>query len=377
MKRYCLMLTMALLLLLSACQQAPSDQLGSSTMPPGSVENTGDGADRIKLDIPAMSSYNAGAQLTLRVDAQVHYSGYDSAPTYVCLPMHFDNSAAAAQAFFSDGYASVQRTEDRDTAGLNWPYQTDLPWIEYYKSPSGEYLNFTHGLGDIIGGRSSGVDLQSIPNIENWQQPGDADGDGRASGMRLSREECQAQAQALVDALGLDMLLVRTDVLDVTEFQNYRFYFAHNYGGIPSSIGVNESMRQYSWGQSLGEYLTICVCDNGIYDVEGMLYEIVETGESQALISAEEAVARLMDTAAVMPLPIEPMLASEYTIDSISLVYLPQPVEGDGVDVIGDGRNGGLKRNMIPAWQFATGYFSGTWSAIELYIDARTGEYLQ
>ena len=163
----------------------------------------------------------------------------------------------------------------------------------------------------------------------------------------------------------------------MTEFQNYRFYFAHNYGGIPSSIGVNESMRQYSWGQSMGEYLTICVCDNGIYDVEGMLYEVVETGESQPLISAEEAVARLMDTAAVMPLPIEPMLASEYTIDSISLVYLPQPVEGDGVDVIGDGRNGGLKRNMIPAWQFATGYFSGTWSAIELYIDARTGEYLQ
>ena len=62
MKRYCLMLTMALLLLLSACQQAPSDQLGSSTMPPGSVENTGDGASRIKLDIPAMSSYNAGCK---------------------------------------------------------------------------------------------------------------------------------------------------------------------------------------------------------------------------------------------------------------------------------------------------------------------------
>lgn len=371
------MLTMLLLLMLSACQQAPSDQLGSSTMPPGSMEQTGDGASRIKLDIPAMSSYSAGAQLTLRVDAQLHNSGHDSAPAYVCLPMRFDNSAAAAQAFFSDGYASVRRTEDRNTAGLNWPYQTDLPWMEYYRSPSGEYLNFTHGLGDIIGGGSSGVDLQSIPNIENWQQPGDADGDGRASGMRLSREECQAQAQALVDALGLDMLLVRTDVLDLTEFQNYRFYFAHDYGGIPSSIGVNESMRQYSWGQSLGEYLTICVCDNGIYDVEGMLYEIVETGESQPLISAEEAAARLMDTAAVMPLPILPALASEYIIDSISLVYLPQPVEGDGVDVIGDGRNGGLKRNMIPAWQFATGYFSGTWSAIELYIDARTGEYLQ
>ncbi len=118
MKRYCLMLTMALLLLLSACQQAPSDQLGSSTMPPGSLEQTENGASRIKLDIPAMSSYNAGAQLTLRVDAQVHYSGYDSTPTYVCLPMHFDNSAAA-QVFFGDGYASVQHTENRDTAGLS------------------------------------------------------------------------------------------------------------------------------------------------------------------------------------------------------------------------------------------------------------------
>lgn len=376
MKR-CLIIALILTLaLLSACQQAPSDVLGSSTLPPGSVEYAGDSASRIRLDIPFVSSYAPDEQLTLSVDAQVHHAGHDSAPAYVCLPVHFDNSAAAAQVFFGDAHASVQRTEDRDITGIDWPYQTDFPWIEHYSSPAGGYLELTHGLGTVIGSNSAGMDLNAIPNIERWQQTGDADGDGRASGMQRTREDCQAQAQALVDALGLDMLLVRTDVLDVTEFQNYRFYFAHDYGGIPSSIGVSTSMCQYSWGLSQGEYFIIYVCDSGIYRVEGTLYDVVETGEIQPLISAEEAAARLMDMAAAMPLPILPQLASEYTLDSISLVYLPQPVEGDGADVIGDGRGGGLKRSMIPAWQFSTGFFSGTWSAIELYIDARTGEYL-
>lgn len=195
--------------------------------------------------------------------------------------------------------------------------------------------------------------------------------------MKRSREECLAQAQAFIDALGLDMLLVRTDVLDLTELQLYRFYFGHNYDGIPSSIGVNDAMRQYSWGLSEGEFMTICVCDAGIYKIQAMLYDVIETKEAQPIISAQEAVTKLIEAAQVYPFPISAYLADGHVINSISLVYLPQAVEGDGVDVIGDERGGGLMRNMIPAWQFSTGYSYGRWSAMEMYIDARTGEYLQ
>ena len=123
--------------------------------------------------------------------------------------------------------------------------------------------------------------------------------------------------------------------------------------------------------------MTIYVCDAGIHKIEAMLYNVIETKEAQPIISAQEAVTKLIEAAQVYPFPISAYLADGHVIDSISLVYLPQAVEGDGVDVIGDGRGGGLVRNMIPAWQFSTGYSKGRWSAIELYIDARTGEYLK
>ena len=136
--------------------------------------------------------------------------------------------------------------------------------------------------------------------------------------MKRSREECLAQAQAFIDALGLDMLLVRTDVLDLTELQLYRFYFGHNYDGIPSSIGVNDAMRQYSWGLSEGEFMTICVCDAGIYKIQAMLYDVIETKEAQPIISAQEAVTKLIEAAQVYPFPI-----SAYRLSSLLLGLSP------------------------------------------------------
>ncbi len=365
------------LVLLSACQQAPSDQITSVTLPPDSVVQSEDNSTHINLDIPVKSINAPDEQFTLKIDATVYYDNFGSAPSYKCLPMEFSDTESAAKVFFGDSYSAVQRSENRDTSDLSWPYKTALPWIETYVLPDVGSLEFTSSLGTIKGSGSSGMDIGSIPNIEKWQTTGDADGDGIASGMKRSREECREQAQSFIDALGLNMLLVRTDVLDVTEFQCYRFYYAHNYDGIPSSIGVNSLTRNYSWGQSLGEYMTIYVCDAGIYKVDAMLYEIIETAEEQPLIGAQDAATKLLEAAQVYPLPIERKTAEEFSIDSVSLVYLPQAVEGDGVDVIGDERGGGLMRNMIPAWQFSTGYSSGEWSAIELYIDARTGEYLQ
>mgnify|MGYP004436782439 CR=1 FL=1 len=102
------------------------------------------------------------------------------------------------------------------------------------------------------------------------------------------------------------------------------------------SRGVNDAMRQYSWGLSKGEFMTIYVCDAGIYKIQAMLYDVIETKEAQPIISAQEAVTKLIEAAQVYPFPISAYLADGHVIDSISLVYLPQAVKGDGVDVIGD-----------------------------------------
>ena len=375
MKKWLISFMITALALLSACQQVPSDTITSATPPPGSFEESEGKLTKVKFEMPVKSQYDPDVPFILKIDAPVHYDDHTSAPSYICLPAKFDDTLSAAKVFFGEHYADAQRTEDRDTTGISWPYKTPLPWVESYSAPN-LMLRFISSLGEIKGTGISGMDISSIPNIDQWQTTGDTDGDGRASNMKRSREECLAQAQSFVDSLGLDLLLVRTDVLDVTEFQAYRFYFAHSYGGIPSSIGVNDIMRNYSWGQSLGEFMTIYVCDAGIYSVDAMLYDIVETKDAQPIISAQDATAKLIDAAQIYPLPVG-HISDGFIIDSISLVYLPQAVEGDGVDVIGDGRGGGLMRNMIPAWQFSTGYSKGRWSAIELYIDARTGEYLK
>lgn len=378
MKKFIMSFMMVILAFLSACQQAPSDKIISSTLPPDSVAQSSNVSSNIKLETPIKSQYDSEYSFILKIDAQVYHGGYTSAPSYICLPMAFGDTLPAGKAFWGDKYNAevIQHTEDRDTTGISWPYKAPLPWVEEYRLENVGILRFTHGLGTIAGKGDPGMDTASVPNIEQWQRTGDADGDGRASEMKRSREECLAQAQAFIDSLSLDMQLIRTDVLDVTAFQSYRFYFAHNYGGIPSSIGVNNLMRNYSWGQSLGEFMIIYVCDAGIYDVDAMLYDIVETKEAQPIISAQEATTKLIEAAQVYPMPVG-HISDGFVIDSISLVYLPQAVEGDGVDVIGDERGGGLMRNMIPAWQFSTGYSYGRWSAMEMYIDARTGEYLQ
>ena len=379
MKKWLASFIMAAFVLLSACQQAPSETISSATLPPNSVEQSEGNSSRIKLEIPVKTIEDPEVPFILKIDAPVYYDGYTSAPSYICLPAKFDNTDSAAKLFFGDQYDEIQRTEDHDTTGISWPYETPLLWMEKYSSLEPYYysLEFIHSLGTIRGHGDSGLGGASISNPEDLWKTGDKDGDGRASDMKRSREECLAQAQAFIDSLGLDMLLVRTDVLDLTELQLYRFYFGHNYDGIPSSIGVNDTMRQYSWGLSEGEFMTIYVCDAGIYQIEAMLYDVIETKEAQPIISAQEAVTKLIEAAQVYPFPISAYLADGHVIDSISLVYLPQAVEGDGVDVIGDGRGGGLMRNMIPAWQFSTGYSYGQWSAMEMYIDARTGEYLQ
>ena len=378
MKKWLASFIMAAFVLLSACQQAPSETITSATLPPGSFEESEGKLTKIKFEMPVESQYDPEDSFILKIDAQVYHDGYTSAPSYICLPMAFGDTLPAGKAFWGDKYNAevIQHTEDRDTTGISWPYKAPLPWVEEYRLENVGFLRFTHGLGTIAGKGDPGMDTASVPNIEQWQRTGDADGDGRASEMKRSREECLAQAQAFIDSLSLDMQLIRTDVLDVTAFQSYRFYFAHNYSGIPSSIGVNNLMRNYSWGKSLGEFMIIYVCDAGIYDVDAMLYDIVETKKAQPIISAQEATTKLIEAAQVYPMPVG-HISDGFVIDSISLVYLPQAVEGDGVDVIGDGRGGGLMRNMIPAWQFSTGYSYGQWSAMEMYIDARTGEYLQ
>lgn len=382
MKRIIAILMATAFLVLVGCQNMPNNESNTDLEISKDIEVYDDaGVKRIKFEMPIKLIDDSEVEYKLKIDAKISGEGYERAPSYLCLPAKFDNAAKCASLFLND--ENIKRVENRDIGGIKWPYKTDKPWLEdfiHLDNATGHLdgnISFEHGLGTIIASKNKGLD--KIPDEDTnliWKT-GDKDGDGRAEGMRNSLEDCLELANDFIEAAGLDMLLVRTDVLDLTPFKAYRFYFGRNYNGIPSSVGVNSATTEFSWGQSIGEYMQIVVGDGGILEIRSMIYQTIETQNEEQLISAEEAVARLNEAAKVGIARIEDNIAIEdYIIDNISLVYLPQTVSGDGIDVIGDERGGGLMREMIPAWQFSTGYFSGRWSALEFYIDAVTGAYL-
>ena len=169
MKKLIVSFIMAVLVLLSACQQAPSSNIESATLPPNSVEQSEGNSSRIKLEIPVKTIEDPEVPFILKIDAPVYYDGYTSAPSYICLPAKFDNTDSAAKLFFGDQYDEIQRTEDHDTTGISWPYETPLLWVEKYSSLAPYYysLEFIHSLGTIAGNGNSGLGGASISKLED------------------------------------------------------------------------------------------------------------------------------------------------------------------------------------------------------------------